>query len=63
MLLLIANHRNAVLLAFRQYNNLKPTIQTLISEWVQKIIAIEVASSHTVSNGRDINKVSTKTSR
>ena len=36
MLLFIANHRNTVTLTVLQCNNLKPTIQTLISEWLQK---------------------------
>ena len=50
MLLFIANYRNTVILAILQCNNLKPTIQTPFSEWVQKNSSQEVASSHTVAN-------------
>ena len=50
MLLFIANHRNTVILVILQCNNSKSTIQTLISEWEQKILASEVDSSNTVAN-------------
>ena len=50
MMLFIANHRNTVILAIPQCNNLKPTIQTIISEWVQQIPVSEMASSNTVAN-------------
>ena len=35
MLMFIANHQNTVILAILQYNNIKPTIQTLkfLSVW------------------------------
>ena len=50
MLLFIANHRNTVILAIIQCNKLKPTIQTLLSEWCRRILASEVASSNTAAN-------------
>ena len=49
-MLFIANHRNTVILAILQCNILKRTIQTLISEWIQKILANEVDTSYTVAN-------------
>ena len=49
MLLFIQNHRNTVILAILQCNNLKPTIQFFFLSGYRNILPGKVASSNTVA--------------